>query len=139
MKGIVLIFLDSGKLIHEYLPILSTLDSLKNGTLEKMTQHKDKIWLKNMYWRSSLSVFSVLVLFIKQWYNLVFIIQMFIFFIERLLLLYEHHSFSSKKATHTLVLNYLYGCIYIYTNINVKVINISLMLKQTYCSFYINR
>ena len=68
MKGIILIFLDSGKPIHEYLPILSTLEEYKKWESEKMTQHKDKIWLKNMYWR--LEQWScVLVLRNKQWYN----------------------------------------------------------------------
>tara|TARA_A100001015_G_scaffold208678_1_gene233530 strand:+ start:2898 stop:4103 length:1206 start_codon:yes stop_codon:yes gene_type:complete len=68
MKGVIMIFLDKGKPVHEYLPILSTLEEYKEWELKKMTQHKDKIWLKNMYWK--LDKYScVLVLRNKQWYN----------------------------------------------------------------------
>ena len=68
IKGIIMIFLNGGKPIHEYLPILSTLEEYKVWEAKKMKQHQDKMWLKNMYWR--LDIWScVLVLRNKQWYN----------------------------------------------------------------------
>ena len=51
MKGIIMIFLDEGKPVHEYLPLLSTFEEYKNWESEKMKLHQNKMWLKNMYWR----------------------------------------------------------------------------------------
>ena len=68
MKGIIMIFLKEGKPIHEYLPILSTLEEYKEWEVQIMKQHQDKMWLKNMFWK--LDIWScVLVLRNKVWYN----------------------------------------------------------------------
>lgn len=68
MKGIIMVFLDNGKPVHEYLPLLSTLKDYNKWESNMMKYHQDKIWLKNMYWR--LDKWScVLVLRNKQWYN----------------------------------------------------------------------
>lgn len=68
LKSIIMVFLDEGKPVHEYLPILSTLEEYKKWETKNMELHKDKLWLKNVYWK--LDIWScVLVLRNKQWYN----------------------------------------------------------------------
>ena len=99
MKGIIMIFLDKGKPVHEYLPILSTLEEYKEWESKKMTQHKDKIWFKNMYWK--LDTYScVLVLRNKQWYNQALLVLKKIWAIieQERIEGYEHRAPTRKKS-----------------------------------------